>query len=194
MTVCVATWYGLAFPLSPATRKPSELLLKARSTNRGIHSWVCSGRGCVWSLELKGTPGGLDHPLPGNVHDVTYCFCISYDDAVATRQRSDRSFAALRASYQLPSLLGMLLPLAYLSPHFPSQTRRCLLRPMTVNTILPPLYSGEIQPATIFSVLSGNDNLVSRSKPQEHLGWLVGWLPKGRGDEAGTRVGGPLSV
>ena len=103
-----------------------------------------------WSFELKGTSGGLDHPLPGNLHDVPYCFCISYDDAVATRQRSDRSFAALRASYQLPSLLGMLLPLAYLSPHFPSQTRRCLLRPMTVNSTLPPLYSGEIQPATFF--------------------------------------------
>ena len=146
-----------------------------------------------WSFELKGTPGGLDHPLPGNLRDVPYCFCISYDDAVATRQRSDRSFAALRASYQLPSLLGMLLPLAYLSPHFPSQTRRCLLRPMTVNSILPPLYSGNFS-RQLFSVLSGNDNPVSRSEPQEHLGWLVGWLPQGREDEAGTRVGGPLSV
>ena len=49
MTVCVATWYGLAFSLSPAKRKPSELLLKARSTNRGIHSWVARG---VVALEL----------------------------------------------------------------------------------------------------------------------------------------------
>ena len=88
--------------------------------------------------------------VPGNVHDVTYCFCISYDDAVATRQRSDRSFAALRASYQLPSLLSMLFPLAYFSPHFPSQTRRCLLRPMTVNSILPPLYSGNFSRQLFF--------------------------------------------
>ena len=61
--------------------------------------------------------------------------------------------------------------------------------------LLPPLYSGEIQPATLFLFRVATTTLfLSKSKPQERLGWLVGWLPQGRGDEAGTRVGGRLSV
>ena len=128
-----------------------------------------------WSFELRGTSRGLDHLLPGNLHYVPYCFCISYADAVATRQRSNRSFAALRASYsyQLPSLLGMLFPLAYLSPHFPSQTRRCLLRPMSANSMPPPLYLGEIQPATFYRFEWQRLPCFKEQAPGTS-GWLVG--------------------